>query len=155
MTLLRSRDPAVLRLHGAFWAEVCKAVGKSYFVEDLIKGLGDGQPEWRTFCCSALETLGVRDAIPALVGLLQDDGQVDGTIPPTTVAVFAAAALASMGQSDGVGLLLEQEARVQALWREYHLGSAPSIYLKHFRQLSDQDFGDDLELWRQWFASNE
>ncbi len=151
LRLFNERDPVVERLGGTFWGIVCQEVGPGSFVEPLIQRLGDRDPRSRAFACEALGLISAREdsparrAVPALIALLEDQEPVPGYSGPPPVAAFAASALAYMGRSDGVEVLLKS-AETQKHW--------PLSYGHHFRAFSGEDFGEDLEAWKSFFAEN-
>ena len=121
------RDDSVYRLHGAFWAETCRAAGASKCVPSLVAGLKDPDPKWRAFSAGALGNLGEASAVPELVDLLWDTEVVPGAIrclpdpedPAECVHTVAHSAAMALGK------------------------------------LTDVEFHDDLAAWRQWSTSRE
>lgn len=146
LSLYAQRNEGVLRLRGEFWATVCVAVGPAAFVKPLLASLRDRDPRWRSLSAEALGALREEAAIPDLLALLGDGETVPGVAGEPTVAVFAASGLAKLGRPDGVQLLLSHAA-ANKHW--------PLMFLDDFRGLSGQDFGENLEAWKDWFRSHD
>lgn len=147
LELQESRDEVVLTLGGAFWAEVLDRVGARPFMDPLTRTLKDPNPQWRAFACAALGSLGDPAAVPWLVPLLNDHTVVPGHAGDGTVAVAAAIAFADLGRPEGVNELLSFAEKIGEYW---HLA-----YLKRFKALSGEDFGNDLDAWKAWFGRLE
>ncbi|MFT7665137.1 MAG: hypothetical protein ACI87A_003372 [Planctomycetota bacterium] len=152
LELFKERDPVIERLGGSSWGMVCMEVGSEPFVDPLIYRLSDPNPRSRSFACEALGQMGVlegspaRRAVPDLIAILEDQEPVAGYSGSPPVAAFAASALAFMGRAEGVGVLLTL-AETLEYW---HLS-----YGQHFRSLSGEDYGTDLDAWKLWFAEND
>ena len=114
------------------------------FMDALMRGLRDSSPEWRAFSCQALGSLGDPTVVSSLLPLLHDDTIVRGHAGDGTVAVSAAVALAHLGRSEGVPLLLSHTEKIAQHW---HLA-----YVELFKARSSEDCGNDLDAWKTWFA---
>lgn len=140
--LLELRDEVVLRLGGLGWATVCLVVDSQVLREQVVEVLQDPDPRWRAFACYATRGLSIREAAPLLREMLDDEVPVPSFLGEPPVSLSAAAALASLGYSDGIELLLDEAEQ---------RGGDASAYAPLFRKVSGQDFGDDLTAWRNWF----
>ena len=124
--LFTLRDDSVLRLHGWLWAEICRAAGTSNCVPSLKAGLGDLDPKWRAFSVDALGDLGEASAVSDIVDLLWDAAVVPG-------------ALRCLPNTDDPAECAHTVAHSAAT----ALG-----------KLTDVEFYEDLEAWKQWSAGN-
>ena len=143
--LLETRDSAVLRLHGVFFAEVCRKTGKSSCVAPLIGALRDADPEWRAFACEALGSLSDESAVPHLLERLRDHEAITSAHGRPSVSVVAAIALLDLGRCEGVGELLALAHR-EEYWDR--------MFLTRLQQFTGERFGADIDRWSEWFSSH-